>query len=246
MRKLFNNEAIATDVVVKEPALQEVNTDATTHTRLGWLIVLAGVGGFLLWATLAPLDKGVPVNGTVAVATSRKAVQHQTGGTIEEILVKDGDVVKAGQPLVRMNDVQVNAAAEMTRGQYFIARGTEARLLAERDGKNAMIEKIPYFGSKIGTALSFLMTLADGVCQVTAADVSRTNARSNLPGKITVEKVNANEVRVTFPQGATIKPNDISEADLYFALSRNLLMSPSSPRTADCIGDMGGIWCAID
>lgn len=138
MRKLFNNEAIATDVVVKEPALQEVNTDATTHTRLGWLIVLAGVGGFLLWAMLAPLDKGVPVNGTVAVATNRKAVQHQTGGTIEDILVKDGDMVKAGQPLVRMNDVQAKAAAEMTRGQYFIARGTEARLLAERDGKSAI------------------------------------------------------------------------------------------------------------
>lgn len=138
MRKLFNNNAIATDVVVQDPALQGVNTDATTHTRLGWWIVLAGVGGFLLWAMFAPLDKGVPVNGTVAVATNRKAIQHQTGGTIEDILVKEGDVVKAGQPLVRMNDVQVKAAAEMTRAQYFYDRATEARLVAERDGKKSI------------------------------------------------------------------------------------------------------------
>lgn len=139
MRKLFNNYETATDVVAQDPALQVVNTDATTHTRLGWWIVLAGVGGFLLWAMLAPLDKGVPVNGNVAVATNRKAIQHQTGGTIADILVKEGDVVKAGQPLVRMNDVQARSAAEMARAQYFTDLAMEARLIAERDGKKSIV-----------------------------------------------------------------------------------------------------------
>lgn len=108
-----------------------------------------------------------------------------------------------------------------------------------------LIEKIPYLGSKIGAALSFLMALADGVCNITVADVSPANASSNLPGKITVEKINGNELRVTFPQGTTVKSNDLSEADLYLALSRNLLMSPSSPHTADCIVVVGPI-CGID
>jgi protease secretion system membrane fusion protein len=141
MRKLFNKEA-AMDVVAQEPAqeagLEVVNTDATVHTRLGWWIVLAGVGGFILWAMFAPLDKGVPVNGTVSVSGNRKVVQHQSGGTIDEILVKEGDVVKAGEPLVKMNDVQARANAEMTRVQYFTARAAEARLIAERDGKKAL------------------------------------------------------------------------------------------------------------
>ena len=132
--KLIQRKDPAFDVVSHDVALSEVNTDASSHTKLGWWIVLAGVGGFILWATLAPLDKGVPVQGTVAVATNRKAVQHQTGGTVEEILVKDGDVVKAGQILVKMNDVQVKSAAEISRVQYFAARAAEARLLAERDG----------------------------------------------------------------------------------------------------------------
>lgn len=138
MRKLFGDKAAVTDVEPIDEGLREVNVDATAPTRLGWWIVLAGFGGFMLWATLAPLDKGVPVSGNVAVATQRKAVQHLTGGAIEDILVKEGDSVKAGQVLVRMNDVQVKANAEMTRVQYFTARATEARLTAERDGKKSI------------------------------------------------------------------------------------------------------------
>lgn len=115
--------------------IPEVQTDATGHIRLGWFIILGGIGGFLLWASLAPLDKGVPLGGTVTVETNKKAIQHANGGTVEAILVKEGDLVKAGDVLVRINSVQASADAEMARVQYFTARTTEARLLAERDGK---------------------------------------------------------------------------------------------------------------
>lgn len=122
-----------------EQVFSGIDGDTTWYTRLGWWIVVGGVGGFLLWASLAPLDKGVPLSGTVMVATNRKAVQHQTGGTIEDILVKEGDVVKAGTVLVRMNSVQVKANAETMRVQYFAARAAEARLIAERDGKKEIV-----------------------------------------------------------------------------------------------------------
>lgn len=112
----------------------QVETDETLHTKLGWWIVLAGFGGFILWATFAPLDKGVPVPGTVTVASHLQAVQHQIGGIIDSILVKEGDHVAVGQVLVRMNDVQLKAQAEITRSQLYTARAVEARLLAERDG----------------------------------------------------------------------------------------------------------------
>lgn len=121
------------NAIAKDPG--NVKTDETRHTRLGWWIVLVGVGGFFLWATFAPLDKGVPLSGSVMVATNRKAVQHQTGGIVEDILVKEGDLVKEGQVLVKMNDIQVKAQAEITRGQLIAARAIEARLIAERDNK---------------------------------------------------------------------------------------------------------------
>lgn len=109
-------------------------SDPSRALRLGWWIILAGIGGFLLWAALAPLDKGVPLSGTVTVETNRKAVQHELGGTVEEILVQDGQRVKAGDVLVRMNAVLATAEAETLRAQFHAARAAETRLLAERDG----------------------------------------------------------------------------------------------------------------
>ncbi|EGL55343.1 multidrug resistance efflux pump [Methylophaga aminisulfidivorans MP] len=119
-----------------EAVSQTISTDIQKYTRMGWLIVLAGFGGFLVWALLAPLDKGVPLNGKVSVATNKKAVQYQDGGTVDAILIKEGSVVKAGDVLVRMNNVQAKANAETNRVQYYIAKATEARLIAERDDKD--------------------------------------------------------------------------------------------------------------
>ncbi|HEX8787693.1 MAG TPA: HlyD family type I secretion periplasmic adaptor subunit [Telluria sp.] len=130
--KLIENKA--QDVVSHDVAPHEVNTDARVFARMGWLIVLLGFGGFLLWAFLAPLDKGVPLAGTVSKESNRQAVQHQTGGTVQQILVRDGDVVKAGQVLVRMNPVVAQAAVDMTDSAYLTDRAMEARLTAERDG----------------------------------------------------------------------------------------------------------------
>jgi protease secretion system membrane fusion protein len=139
MKKLLGNKATPTDIAFQEVPSTGVNTDARTHARLGWWIVIVGVGGFLLWASLAPLDKGVPLSGTVAVSSNRKSIQHPTGGIIEDILVKEGDIVKAGQTLVTMNDTQTKTLAEVSRVQYITARATEARLAAEREDKRSII-----------------------------------------------------------------------------------------------------------
>jgi protease secretion system membrane fusion protein len=130
--KLLKNDVA--EVISHDVTPLEVNTDARKFSRVGWLIVLLGFGGFLLWGLFAPLDKGVPLQGTVAKESNRKAIQHQSGGTVREILVKDGDLVKAGQVLVRMNGIQAKSAYETTDAQYLTARAAEARLNAERNG----------------------------------------------------------------------------------------------------------------
>lgn len=137
--KALVNKNEAAQVIAHDVAPLTVNTDASAYSRLGWIIVLAGFCGFMLWALFAPLDKGVPLQGTVIKESNRQAVQHLSGGVIEEILVKDGDKVKAGQVLVRMNPVQAKAASDMTRAQYLTARATEVRLLAERDGAQQLV-----------------------------------------------------------------------------------------------------------
>jgi protease secretion system membrane fusion protein len=69
----------------------------------------------------------------VAKESNRKTIQPQANGTIQQILVKDGDVVKAGQVLVRMNQVNAKAGYDVADVQYLTALATEARLEAERD-----------------------------------------------------------------------------------------------------------------
>jgi protease secretion system membrane fusion protein len=103
--------------------------------RWGWLLVLLGFGGFMAWAATAPLDAGVPSPGTVVVSGNRKAVQPLVGGKIVELAVKDGDAVKAGQVLVRLDGTQARSQFDMARVQWFSAAAVEARLTAERTGR---------------------------------------------------------------------------------------------------------------
>jgi len=102
--------------------------------RIGALIILLGFVGFLIWAALAPLDAGVTASGTVVVESKRKTIQHLTGGIVEEILVRDGDHVKKGDVLIRLNRTQIEAQLLITRNQLISIKAIEARLLAERTG----------------------------------------------------------------------------------------------------------------
>ena len=86
--------------------------DEKRYVRWGWTVVLVGVLGSLVWMGFAPLDQGVQVPGNVIVVGQRKTVQHPTGGIVDEVLVRDGDVVKAGQVVARMNVTQARADAE--------------------------------------------------------------------------------------------------------------------------------------
>ena len=113
-----------------------------TSTRpiilVAFFVLIFGFGTFLVWAFFAPLDEGVVAHGVVTVVSNKKTIQHQYGGTIQEILVKEGDRVKKEQVLIRLNDAQPKASLAAVRSVYFLALAMEARLLAERK-REAMI-----------------------------------------------------------------------------------------------------------
>ena len=110
-------------------------TDTRRPIRIGLWTLGIGFGGFLLWAGLAPLDEGVPTQGMVAIDTKRKAVQHQTGGIVRQVLVREGQAVKAGEPLIHLDDAVTQASHEAIRQNYLTLRAMEGRLLAEQSGQ---------------------------------------------------------------------------------------------------------------
>ena len=100
-----------TDVMAK----LEPKEHAGRAGRIGLWALGLGFGGFLLWAGLAPLDEGVPAQGMVTIDTKSKAVQHLSGGIIKEVLVKEGQQVKEGQLLLKLDEAAARANFESAR-----------------------------------------------------------------------------------------------------------------------------------
>ncbi|MDU8499569.1 HlyD family type I secretion periplasmic adaptor subunit [Pseudomonas syringae] len=106
--------------------------------RIGALIVLVTFGLFGTWAAFAPLDNAVYGTGLVTVQTYRKTVQHLEGGIVKELLARDGDTVRKGDPLIVLDDSQLRSQYESTRNQLVSTQAREARLRAERDELTAI------------------------------------------------------------------------------------------------------------
>ena len=99
---------------------------ARAITRQGSLIIGVALVPALAWMALSPLSSAVVASGYVKVDLNRTVIQHLEGGTVRAVLVRDGQHVKAGDALIELGDVSVNA--DLTRlGQ---------RLLAERAGQS--------------------------------------------------------------------------------------------------------------
>jgi len=104
--------------------------------RLGYILVIAVFGFFGAWSVFAPLGSAALAPGTITVEGYRKTVQHLEGGIVKAIHVRDGDTVEKGQVLLELDDTSSRAQLETLRGQLFSALAREARLIAERDGKD--------------------------------------------------------------------------------------------------------------
>lgn len=99
--------------------------------RAGLVLIGVFFGLFGLWLVIAPLSGAIIAPGFVKVANERKTVQHLEGGIVKQILVRNGDHVALGQPLILMAEVQISAAVEVLRQQLDGELAKAARLTAE-------------------------------------------------------------------------------------------------------------------
>jgi membrane fusion protein, epimerase transport system len=113
--------------------------DDRPYRRLGLLVLLLAFGLFGGWAALAPLDSAVVSPGLVKVEARRKVIQHLEGGIVSEILVRDGQLVDAGEILVKLSDIEPKAQLRIVRLQLLAGLALGARLKAERDGADEIL-----------------------------------------------------------------------------------------------------------
>jgi epimerase transport system membrane fusion protein len=114
-------------------------TDDKPIRYIGLVVLLSTLGIFGLWAFIAPIDGAALAPGFVTVKSHKKTVQHLDGGIVSQLLVKDGDIVKAGDLLLTLDGTENKAQLEITRGQYLTLLAQVARLEAERDSKPKVI-----------------------------------------------------------------------------------------------------------
>ena len=102
---------------------------------IGAAVIGVLVIGLGTWASLSPLAQGVSAQGEVRVEANKKTVRHKDSGTIRQILVREGQHVRAGQPLILYNDVEARAAYDVLQNQYDSEEAQVARFSAEATGR---------------------------------------------------------------------------------------------------------------
>lgn len=145
------------------------------------LALVVGIGG---WAATTELSSAIVAAGTVVVENNVKKVQHLTGGIVGEMLVKEGDSVKAGQVLIKLDGTTVRANLSIVQNTLAQLYARRARLLAEQLGADNFT--IPEDLSKLTSGTSTPATVLEE--SERKLFVSRKNALVGMKSQLASRK----------------------------------------------------------
>ena len=131
--KIVASPKTAQKLVYKNDHEQELRSMIRSPIKAAFMVISVGVGFFLIWGGLAPLDKASIARGSVIVSGNHKTIQHLEGGVIDQINVVEGQQVKEGDVLVILNDTSDRARVQVEKSRLTFALAVDARLLAEQD-----------------------------------------------------------------------------------------------------------------
>ncbi|MEP1205819.1 MAG: HlyD family type I secretion periplasmic adaptor subunit [Rhizobiaceae bacterium] len=109
-------------------------TDSNSIIRSGFWAVGVLFAVFLTWACLFPLSSAVITPGTFVSDGKNKLVQHQRGGRVQQIFVREGVKLEAGQPILALDEAQSQAELTQLEARHASLNALKARLDAERSG----------------------------------------------------------------------------------------------------------------
>jgi HlyD family secretion protein len=103
--------------------------------RISVSVIVVFLGGFLAWSSVFAIASATIAPGVVSPEGNKRPIQHLEGGIVAEVLVKDGDRVAMGQPILVMEDVRAKSRVAVFEDQKKILAMRLDRLTAEREGK---------------------------------------------------------------------------------------------------------------
>jgi HlyD family secretion protein len=113
-----------------------IQSSMRRNIRVALALIVFLLGAIVVWATTTEISGAVIAAGNVVVDSNAKKVQHPTGGIVTELLARDGDRVKAGDLLVRLDQTLTRANLSIVSKDLDQLVAQKARLEAERDGQN--------------------------------------------------------------------------------------------------------------
>jgi len=118
--------------------LKKAQRSIRRHLVAGLAVVLLLAGGIGGWGGTVPISGALIAPGQVVVESNVKKVQHPTGGVVGEVRVRDGDTVKAGDIVVRLDETVVRANLAIVNKTLYGLWARQARLEAEQRGAEAI------------------------------------------------------------------------------------------------------------
>src|SRR5665213_4248029 len=109
------------------------------HLMIGLTVGVLLAGGLGGWASTAEISGALIAPGSVVVESSVKKVQHPTGGVVGEVRAHDGDIVKAGDVVVRLDDTVTKASLAIVTKNLDGLWARAARLEAEQRGLDRIV-----------------------------------------------------------------------------------------------------------
>jgi HlyD family secretion protein len=125
--------------IMSEVEIKGAQKSIRLHLIIGLAVVVVLAGGFGGWASTAEISGALIAPGSIVVESSVKKVQHPTGGVVGEVRAHDGDLVKAGDVVVRLDDTVTKASLAIVTKNLDGLLARAARLQAEQQGLDKLV-----------------------------------------------------------------------------------------------------------
>lgn len=177
------------------------------------------LGGVAAWATMTEIAGAVIASGTIVVEGNSKQVQHQEGGIVKKVSVKNGDLVNSGDLLIQLDDTVTKANLAIVTKQLDSLYAQETRLAAEQDGA------------------------------VELAFTKQGQSQSNADDKNSIDKINTSQERLFYARRNSLigQKQQLQEQIIQFEKQIEGLFSQSDAKNTelsyldDELNDLGGL-----